>query len=144
MIRRHFLSLWAAVLVLPVWRKRSVASGRSSSVRELLWAWAATRSEGGHAMIGRKAASLGLVSSDADVLLTGLENRVRTASPSPGEEESFERLLARMVSDDFGNDQMIEVDGWLLSATEVELCTVAAIARTRRRQNGRLRPNALM
>ncbi len=49
-----------------------------------------------------------------------------------------------MVREDFGNDRVIEVDGWVLSATELELCAFAAAFGTRGFQNGRLRPKALM
>ena len=95
--------------------------------------------------MGHKAAALGLVSPEADVLLARLEERMQTAaSIPPSDGLSLERMLARMVRDDFGNDRVIEVDGWVLSATEVELCAFAAASGPISFQNGRLRPKALM
>jgi hypothetical protein len=141
MIRRRFLSLWASVFVLPWWGRRSFAAGRSASPRDQLCDWAVCRCERGHARIGQKATALGLVPTEADSLLAGLEDRMQAAAkPSPVEPQMFERLLAQAVSDDFGNDRIIEVDGWILSATEVELCALAAVAKTQRLQNGRFRP----
>ena len=67
--------------------------------------------------------------TDARVLLDRI-----ASSLNAGEVGLFEavgpnlhELLARTMREDFANDRIVKLQGWVLSATEVRLCALAAL-----------------
>jgi hypothetical protein len=56
------------------------------------------------------------------------------SSPAAGDlqqldatDESLRQLLDRMIRDDFGNDRIVKLQGWVLAITEARLCALAAL-----------------
>jgi hypothetical protein len=57
------------------------------------------------------------------LLLQDLGLEARFASP-----EELGRLVADRIRDDFAEDRVAQVEGWVLSRTEARLCALAALA----------------
>jgi hypothetical protein len=51
--------------------------------------------------------------------------------------EALRRCLARRIRQDFAEGQVVEVQGWVLSATEARLCALAALLLATGRHGGR-------
>ena len=112
----------------------------SIRVRDWLRQWAIRRDRSGHAFVGQRAISLGLVEPNSDIILLQLENRIgKRLAPSTSEARS--RLLSNLIAQDFADECTVQIDGWILSRCEIELCALAALTRTR--HIGGSLPNAL-
>lgn len=55
--------------------------------------------------------------------------RCQGCDPARAGRADLRSAISRQVRDDFAQGRVVHVDGWVLSATEAELCGLAALAR---------------
>lgn len=109
-----FMAL-AGVAVLPA---RAHGLDSMSGLRDL------TRWLGDEALLaGQRYLQLHTAEADLDVLTGLLAERLHGATGS-----DLPRDLARAVEEDFRRGDVIPIDDWVLSRTEVRLCAVASLA----------------
>jgi hypothetical protein len=59
-------------------------------------------------------------------------NTVRIIERAPNEEKAFEALAAA-VKRDFRSDRTVQIDGWILSRTEADLCALSLLRPSQQR-----------
>jgi hypothetical protein len=82
------------------------------------------------AALGRRYLRAHPAAASVDRLCDGVVARLADGRRAIAEadEDGLRRLLAGAVREDFASDRVIDVDGWVLSATEARLYALAALA----------------
>ncbi|MET0987931.1 MAG: hypothetical protein ABW034_21235 [Steroidobacteraceae bacterium] len=74
-------------------------------------------------LVGARYLQLHSSEANLEVLTDWLVERLQGATSS-----DLPRDFSRAVQEDFGRDDVVHLDGWLLSRTEVRLCALACLA----------------
>lgn len=128
MRRRGFLSiLISSGALIAGWP----ASGRekltAEPIRSLL---ASLRHDESAAVVGNAFLRRHAGEADAQHLATSIaaDLRCRGCDPRRVSRARLRRAIAEQVREDFAQNRVVDVDGWVLSSTEARLCGLAALA----------------
>jgi len=113
--RRSLLLALASIAVVP---KRANGTAKSKVV-DGVKSWLA----GEALLVGRRYLQLQSAEANLDVLADLLLERLQSASLS-----DLQHDFSLAVQEDFGRDDVVHLDGWILSRTEVRLCALAYLA----------------
>lgn len=130
MRRRDFVAgivvAGAALASWPAWASRWLGGTTASPAETLL---AAFRHPESAAAIGRAYLAGHPQDADPDTLVENVTAglRCRGCDPEAAGRADLRQAIAREVRDDFAQGRVVNVDGWVLSATEARLCGLAAL-----------------
>ena len=113
--RRSLLLALASIVVVP---KRADGTAKSMVVDDVK-SWL-----GGEALlVGQRYLQLQSAEANLDVLAALLLERLQSAAL-----RDLQHDFSLAVQEDFGRGDVVHLDGWMLSRTEVRLCALAYLA----------------
>ena len=113
--RRSLLLALASIAVVP---KGATGTAKSVVVDDVK-SWLA----GNALLVGQRYLELQSAEANLDVLADLLLERLQGAALS-----DLQHDFSLAVQEDFGRDDVVHLDGWMLSRTEVRLCALAYLA----------------
>jgi hypothetical protein len=113
--RRSLLLALASIVVVP---KRADGTAKAMVVDDVK-SWIA----GEALLVGQRYLQLQSAEANLDVLADLLLERLQGAALS-----DLQHDFSLAVHDDFGRGDVVHLDGWMLSRTEVRLCALAYLA----------------
>ncbi len=132
MRRREFVAGLAALSTVlvswPAWASRWLEGSAASPAERLL---AAFRHPDSAAAVGRAYLAGHPQDADTGCLVETISKHLhcRGCDPAQTSRADLRRAISHQVRDDFAQGRVVQVDGWVLSATEAQLCGLAALAR---------------
>ena len=116
--RRDLLTALLALAATRASPSRAANSGRPAVLDDIV-RWLSPDA----ARVGERYLQLHSAEADLDTLAQLLLDRI----PNAGRDD-LPRELSRAVQEDFARGDLMNLDGWLLSRTEVRLCAVVHLA----------------
>lgn len=132
MRRREFVAGLASVSTVlvgwPAWASHLFDGWAASPAESLLAAFEHPHSA---AAVGRAYLASHPDDADAGRLVEAVTTRLHCqgCDPARAGKGTLRAAISRQVRDDFANSRVVRVDGWVLSATEAQLCGLAALSR---------------
>ena len=116
--RRSLLSALLALASIAVVPKRANGAAKAMVVDDVK-SWLA----GEALLVGLRYLQLQSAEANLDVLADLLLERLQSAASS-----DLQHDFSLAVQEDFGRGDVVNLDGWMLSTTEVRLCALAYLA----------------